>query len=469
MISEPVDIRGARALVPPLNVLRFFGDPVGMMLELERTHGPIAAVVDRRATLICAFGAALNQEVMTQPALFAHSTEFPVKSPPGSSLARFNQVLPFSNGEEHRRRRRLMQPAFQKAAIEGYAPDVVRVTDALLARWPLLTPVDVAAKVRELTAAIAIRALFGLDALDEQEDLAHVEASLLAALSSPLTIALPFAIPGLPFHRALALSSRVEQRLRELITARRAQGEGGTDALSRLMFAKDEDGASLSDDELVGECNGLFVAGYDTGAQTLAWTLFLLAQHPAALGALQEELDATLHGAPPTPADFARLPKLDAVIKESMRLLPAAPMLFMRVAQQQAKLGPHVVPKGTTLVLSPLVTHRAPERFPEPSRFLPDRWVGLEPSAYEYLPFGAGARMCLGAPLANLVLRLVLPMLLQRFRFELVAGSDVSRGMHGIALAPKHGLRFILSPQRNDPPPPSVKVRGDIAELVQLG
>lgn len=467
MIDTPVDIRGPRALFPMLSVLRFFGDPVGTMLRLERDFGPVAAVADRRATLVCAFGAALNQDVMTQPALYQHSTELPVKAPKGSSLARFNQVLPFSNGEAHRRRRRLMMPAFQKSAIDAYAPDLVAVAEALLARWPTLTPVDVAAKVRELTAAIAIRLLFGLDARDEKEQLAHVEASLLEALSSPLSIALPFDLPGLPFRTALRQSARVEERLRELIRSRREQGQPGRDVLSMLLFSKDEDGSALSDDELVGECNGLFVAGYDTSAQTLAWTLFLLTQHPQVLSALHGELEV-LRGAPPTPADFARLPLLDGVIKESMRLLPAAPMLFMRVAAQEARLGAYTVPPGTTVVLSPLVTQRDPGRFPEPARFRPERWASVQPSAYEYLPFGAGARMCLGAPLANLLLRIVLPMVLQRFRLEPVAGADVSRGMHGIALAPKKGLPMVLRPQDGSPPPPRVAVRGDISELVAL-
>lgn len=467
MIDSRVDIRGPGALFPMLGVLRFFGDPVGTMFRLAREFGPVAAVADGRATLVCAFGAALNQDVMTQPALFQHSTEIPVKAPKGSSLERFNQVLPFTNGDAHRRRRRLMMPAFQKAAIDGYAPGLIAVAEALLARWPTLAPVDVAAKVRELTGAIAIRLLFGLDALDEKEQLAHVEAALLEALSSPLSIALPFDLPGLPFRTALRLSARVEDRLREVIRARRAQGQAGRDVLSMLLFSKDDDGSSLSDDELVGECNGLFVAGYDTGAQTLAWTLFLLTQHPQVLSALHDELEV-LRGAPPTPADFARLPLVDRVIKESMRLIPAAPMLFMRVATQEAKLGPHTVPPGTTVVLSPLVTHREPGRFPEPARFLPERWASVQPSAYEYLPFGAGARMCLGAPLANLTLRILLPMVLQRFRLEPVPGAEVSRGMHGIALAPKKGLPMVLRPQDGSPPPPRVPLRGDISELVDL-
>lgn len=467
MVNTPVEIRGPRALAPMLNVLGFFQDPVGTMFRLSREYGPIAAVADRRATLVCAFGAKLNQEVMTKPALYQHSTELPVKPPPGTSLARFNQVLPFSNGEEHKRRRRLMQPAFQKNAVDAYAPDIVEVAEVLLARWPTLTPIDVAAKVRELTAAVAIRTLFGLDVSDDREDLAHLEAGLLEALSSPLSIALPFDLPGLPFRKALRLSAQVETRLRELIRSRREKGEGGKDVLSTLLFSKDADGSALSDDELVGECNGLFVAGYDTSAQTLAWTLFLLSQHPETLMALQEEL-AILGGQPPTPADFARLPLLDGVIKESMRLIPAAPILFMRVAQTATKLGPHDVPAGTTVVLSPLLTHRDPELFPEPARFVPTRWSTVQPGAYEYLPFGAGARMCLGAPLAHVALRVLLPMILQRFRLELVPGAKISRTMHGIALAPKHGLPMVLKEQRGDAPPPRGAIRGDITELVTL-
>lgn len=467
VISTPVDIRGPRALVPMLNVLRFFGDPVGQMLRLHRDYGSVAAVADGRATLVCAFGAELNQHVITQPALYQHSTEIPVKAPPGSSLARFNQVLPFSNGEAHRRRRRLMMPAFQKSAIDAYVPDLVTVADAMLKRWPTLEVVDVAALVRELTAAFAVRTLFGLDALDAKEELAHVEAKLLESLSSPLSIALPFAVPGLPFHTALTLSAKVEARLRDVIATRRAQGGTGRDVLSMLLSAKDEDGSALSDDELVGECNGLFVAGYDTSAQTLAWTLFLLVQHPSVLAALLDEL-SVLSGAPPGPADFVKLPLLDRVLKESMRLLPAAPMLFMRVASGDAPLGPHTVPKGTTVVLSPLVTHRDPGRFPEPAKFKPERWESTQPGAYEYLPFGVGARMCLGAPLANVVLRVLLPMVLQRFRLELVPDADVSRAMHGIALAPKHGLPMVLKPRDDSPPPPRVRVRGDVQQLVEL-
>lgn len=444
-------------------MLRFFSDPVGQMLSLHREFGPIAALADGSATLVCAFGSALNRHVLSQPALFENSSEIPLVPPPGSSLERFNRVLPFTNGEAHRRRRRLLLPAFQRSAIEGYLPALVDATSWGLDTWPK-GKVDLASLLRRLTAAITLRCLFGVNERDPEEQLGEVEARLLEALSSPLAIALPLRIPGTPYQRAITLAAWVEDRLRRLIAERR-RTPGGSDALSILLGARDEDGSALSDDELVGECNGLFVAGYDTSAQTLAWTVFLLLQHPEVFGALLEEL-ATLSG-PPTAADLPRLGLLDRVVRESMRLLPAAPMLFVRVCAENTSLGEVALPKGARIVLSPLVTHRNPGIYPDPMRFNPARWEGLAPTPWEYLPFGAGARMCLGSAFAGQLVRVVLAMLLRRFRIELADGAEISRSMHGIALAPKKGIPVSLGPYTGTPAPRAA-IRGDIREIVTL-
>ncbi len=448
---EPVAIRGPRPvplLGPFGNLLRFFGDPVRAMLSLHRAYGEIAALADNNPGMVLAFGPELNRAVLTNPRVFEHSSEIPVQAPPGSALSRFNQVLPFLNGEVHQRRRRLMMPAFHKAATDAYAPDIVSVADAVLAHWPTGRTVDASQLLRRLTAAVALRCLFGLDALGGSEVLGELEAGLLEALSSPLTIAAPFMLPGLPFRRAVRLSDAVEARLREVIAERREQLSDGRerhDVLSILLRAPDAD--ALTDAELLGECNGLFVAGYDTAAQTLTWTLFLLAQHPDVTSALVEEVDAVLHGAPPRAEDVPRLSLTDRVLDESMRLLPAAPMLFIRVTADEAALGPHVLPRGASVVLSPLVTHRDPDRFPEPTRFRPSRWEDLSPSPYEFLPFGAGSRMCLGSGFAALALRLLLPMIVQRFRFALPDGARVDQSVRGIAMAPKKGLPLVLERQ----------------------
>lgn len=444
----PVEIRGPRP-VPLLgargNLVRFFADPAGRMLALRRDFGAIAAVADRDPALVLAFGAPLNHAVLTRPELFEHGSEVPVRAPPGSALARFNRVLPFMNGEAHRARRRLMQPAFLRAAVDGYAPTVAAVVEAALDTWPIGQPLDLAARVRELSAAVALRCLFGVAPDDLGGDLAGLELELLRALSSPLALALPLPIPGTPYRRAVTLAARVEARLRAVIAAKRARPPGAGDVLSLLLPA-------LDDETLVGECNGLFVAGHDTTAETLAWTLLLLMQHPRVLRDLQGDPEG---------------PLLDRVLKESMRLLPAAPMLFLRVCAREAPLGPHTLPAGACVVLSPLVTHRDPDVFPAPARFAPDRWEALDPSPWSYLPFGAGPRMCLGAQLGAQLQRWILPRILRRFTPQLAPGARVDRGMHGITMAPRRGLPALLRPATEAPGPPAA-LRGDIRELVEL-
>ncbi|MBK9753515.1 MAG: cytochrome P450 [Nannocystis sp.] len=469
LTNAPVDIRGPRPLpilAVPAAVLRFFADPVGRMRALYGEYGPIAALVDRSPALILACGAEYNRELLTRPDLFEHNSEIPVRTPPGSALARFNQVLPFLNGELHRRRRRLMQPALQRSATLAHAPEIVAVTEATLRTWPTGVQVDLAALIRALTAAVVIRCLFGLDPGGRGDELARSEAGLLQALSSPLTLALPLPLPGTPYRRALTLSAALERQLQALLAAKRAQSPG-TDVLANLLAARDEQGAALGDEELIGECNGLFVAGHDTTAQTLVWTIFLLTQHPEHQAELLAEFTTVLAGAPPRPDELPRLQHLDRALRESMRLLPATPMLFIRVCAGEATLGPHTLPRGARVVLSPFITHRDPALFPEPDRFEPARWQRITPSPWQYLPFGAGPRMCLGAAFAEQALRIMLPMILQRFRITIPAGATISRTVHGIALAPKYGLPAVLAPQDGRPVAPAT-IRGDIHQLVHL-
>jgi cytochrome P450 len=240
-----VPIRGPKAppLLGPLGgVLRFFADPVGQMIALHREHGDIAAVADGNAALVCAFGPEHNRAVITQPLLFEHLSEVPIPVPPGTAFARFNNTVIFMNGATHSRRRRLLMPAFNKAAVEGYAPEMAAVASAMIARWPIGGRADVAVLLRDVTAAIALRCLFGLRAVDGTEELGRLETELLATIASPLAMLLPFDLPGTPYSRALRLSERLEVRIRRLIAEKR-QHPGGTDVLSRLIAARDEDGS----------------------------------------------------------------------------------------------------------------------------------------------------------------------------------------------------------------------------------
>ncbi len=463
----PLPIPG-RPPVPLLGhiprVFQLFADPIGVLIEL-RKHGDVAAVAAGSPAFVCAFGPERNKEVLTNPTGFRHDEDF-ITGPEGSSLAKLSKVLVSINGELHKRHRKLMTPAFSKAALDGYASGIVEVSEAMIERWPIGEVADLDVLTRNLALCVAVRSLFGLDIRSGADELGALAVELVDTLTTPLTILLPYDLPGLPYRRASRLGDRMVVEIERLIARKRAASELGDDALSMLVRAVDEQGG-LSDAELIGETLTLFIAGHETTAKTLTWTLFLLERHPEILAALLDELDGVLGGRSVELADLPALPLLERVIKESMRVLTPVPILFLRVPSADIPLGRFVLPKGANVVISPYVTHHDPALYRDPERFDPERWTSLDPTPFEYLPFGAGPRMCIGAAFARQALRLILATLLQRVRFSLVRGTEVSRLTRGNILMPKRGLMVHLQAAhrerlRVEP------IKGDIGELVTL-
>jgi cytochrome P450 len=277
------------------------------------------------------------------------------------------------------------------------------------------------------------------------------------------------------YEKLLSFAEVLENEIRAMIRKRRAESRPGSDVLSILVRMHDEEGG-LSDEELVGQTAVLFGAAHMTTAHSLTWTLFLLAQHPPVMEQLWEEIksiDGGITGAnaPEDLKSLGSLPKgdelslLDRVIKESMRLLPAS-AYSQRIATEGVQVGPFYVSRGTGIVFTPLVTHHLADLYPEPERFLPDRWLTLRPSPYAYHPFGAGPRLCIGAPLATAIIRLALQRILSRFRLTVVPGSNIGVHVESTMLMPTNGL-----PMQIDAPDGEFRsslVVGTIHELVDL-
>ena len=228
---------------------------------------------------------------------------------------------------------------------------------------------------------------------------------------------LPRDWPGLPFRRFLRLSEAMETELRAVIQRKQARGEPPDRCACYVAGAvhrpegRPADPAdrpiTLSEPQLLGHLATLFSSGHQTTASALAWTLFLLAQHPRVLADLQDELEGVLHGDAPTVAQLRDLPLLDRVINESLRLFPPG-MWMLRTSTGPFTLGPYDFPADTRIVFSPAVTHRRPTSIPTRTASGPNGGA-LDPTPYEYLPFGAGSRRCLGATFAMMELRLVVP------------------------------------------------------------
>jgi cytochrome P450 len=216
----------------------------------------------------------------------------------------------------------------------------------------------------------------------------------------------------------------------------------------------------MSDTDLLGQALILIAASYENVTSALTWTLFLVAQHPGVAADLCDELgDVT-----PTAERLTRLPLLEGVVKESLRVLPPVPFT-VRVASCDADLGGVALRPGDRVACSIYVTHHQADLFPDPERFDPHRWSGIAPGPYEYLPFGAGPRFCIGAPLATAEIKVALGMILQRWRPSVVPGTRIDRQVR-ITMSPRRGLPMILHPQ--DRRFRAVEVRGNVHAMVKL-
>jgi cytochrome P450 len=262
----------------------------------------------------------------------------------------------------------------------------------------------------------------------------------------------------------LTTSAQLEARILATIEQKRANLAAHHDVLAMLIQARDDDGAGMTDEELIGQASVIFVAGHETSSNALTWTLFLLSQHPEILADVQDELAGELRGGAPAVEQLGRLPLLERVIKESMRLLPPATFM-MRNTAAPTQFGPYSVPAGANLTVSPYITHRLPELYSNPQRFTPERWATVNPGTYEYIPFGAGPHMCIGSTFALMEIKIVLAMLLQRYRLALAPGARVDRRVT-ITMSPRHGMPMIVAPR--DQRITLGQVRGNIREIVDL-
>jgi len=315
----------------------------------------------------------------------------------------------------HRQMRRIVQPAFHRERIAEYARVMERDAAEFVER---ITPgelFDAHAAMTELTLRIATETLFGSDESDSARLVREALRLMMNEFPKMLTPAGAF-VTRLPlpstrrFWRARAM---LDEIVYGLIARRRADPRDRADALSMLLAAGDGEANASSDEQIRDEIMTLFMAGHETTANTLTWLLFLLAQNDevdsrAALAARDGDRDY-----------------LARVVKEVLRLYPPA-WIIGREALRDVTLsdGSHI-PAGTTVFMVPLLLHRKPQFFKNPEAFEPERWLEEEPPPFAYIPFGGGARRCIGDEFALRETTIVLETLLQRYRFELEPGARV--------------------------------------------
>ncbi|MGV9696113.1 cytochrome P450 [Streptomyces sp. NPDC003470] len=336
-----------------------------------------------------------------------------------------------SDWADHRRQRRMVQPAFHPARIAAYA-EVMRDECAAHAEtWEAGRPTDVGDAMQALTARVTARALFSTEMAPHS--VAEIQRSLPVMVHGAYRRAMDptglLARLPLPANRAFdAALGRLHTLIDGIVADyRRAGGDRG-DLLSALLAARDEeDGGALSDQEVHDQVMTLLLAGVETTASALTWAWHLLAAHPEAEAKLHAEVDEVLDGRPPAYADVPRLAYAQRIFTETLRLYPPA-WMFTRTTTEPTDLGGVRLPAGADVLVSPYVIHRVPALFSDPERFDPDRWLperAGDVKRSSYLPFGAGSRKCIGDVFGMTEATLALAALASRWRLCPVPGTVV--------------------------------------------
>ncbi|MDE3110308.1 MAG: cytochrome P450 [Acidobacteriota bacterium] len=401
-------------------------DPLNSMRRMALDYGDVVRFeVMKRERILLNHPELIYQVLVLQHAKF-HKSEL-TRRITGRMLG---QGLLISEGDFWRRQRRLVQPAFHRARLNGYAATMLELTEAHIRDWRDGDRRNMAEEMMALTLGVAVSTLFGsalpVDAAEVGRAMTFLMRYSLRRQRSPIRI--PETWPTPKNRRANRELAFVDSLVYRIISERQAADNGsGNDLLGLLMSAMDEDGSQMNRQQLHDEAMTLFIAGHETTGQMLSWAWYALSENPGAEAKLHDELSAALDGRAPSAADFARMPYLRAVMNEVLRLYPPA-YITARETVEPVQLGGYEFAPGTTILFSQWVTHRDPRFFDDPDAFRPERWLdGLEdrlpPGAY--IPFGAGPRRCIGEGFALLEAATVIATLARRFSFRLLPGHPV--------------------------------------------
>jgi cytochrome P450 len=447
--------------------LAFARDPIVCMRTVFERYGAFVAFKPRgpvRLVLkptIFAAGAAYNKAVLSDTGLWRTSRLLQT-GPRNSALRRIGSNLISMNWRKHAYYRKLVSTPLRRSNIDGLGVDFGREVDEAVEQWPR-GKADLFALSKGLMRRVSIALLFG----DDQERGLRLSRSLEELIllnGSPATALCPMNVPGLPYWRLLRGARGLERLAIDFIAAKRGHLDT-RDLASIIANAPDEQGAAPCDADVAGHIPILFAATYETCQTVLTWTLFLIAQHPSVARSLVAEIAAIRRDTPLCLDDVVDLPVLDAVVRESMRILPAVPYQ-LRAAMTDTQIDGHAVESGTRVILNAYQTNRDPAVYDHPDRFAPERWSHIDPSPFQHLTFSAGPRTCPGSWFGTSAVKLCIAAILSRFRITVVPGTRIDRRV-SITMSPRNGLPVVLHDADNNWR--TSPVTGQITEMVDFG
>jgi cytochrome P450 len=450
---------GLDPLIATRDACASFGPFVVLAEALPFVKRPVAPLLN--VPLVLTAGAAFTRELLSDPETWRGVSLLP-GGPRNSAARRLSRGLTRTTGPQHAHYRRLILGPLRRTSVNALAEKMAGLAEAEVVSWPAGKAIDIWEFPRRLLRSIAVELLFGGNN-QESFFIADAVSRLMEGKWGASAFAFRVNLPVTSYGRMLRESDLLERRLLEWSRSKRGEVDEH-DLASIIVNSPDADGKPPSDATIVEQIPSLFAAASEAAQSALTWTLFLLTQHPRVAEKLLHELRSTIGPMTPALSKAGELPYLDAVVRESMRILPPVPFQ-MRVAQCDTEIFGYRVPKGTRVVLNTFLTNRATPLYADGDTFRPERWFTIAPTAFEFPVFSGGPHSCPGYWFGSSAVKISLAAILSRYRVVLAPNSRVDYRVQP-TMRPQQRVNLLLHPQEGalEPTP----VSGRIRELVKL-
>ncbi|PSB35401.1 cytochrome P450 [Chlorogloea sp. CCALA 695] len=435
-------------LVRRISTIKWIFNPFKVLEERAEKYGESFTISKNISPLVVYFTnpQAIEQIFTASPELFDTNSANDILLP---LLGEHSMIL--LGGAKHQRQRKLLMPPFHGDRLRTYGQLIHNVTDEVISQWQVGKPFSVRSSMQEISLQVILNAVFGIHEGQRFDELRKVLTTLLDSVGSPVSSLLLFFTSlqkdwgaWSPWGRFLRLKQQIDSLLITEIRERRQQADPNRDdILSLLLDARDEEGQSMTDEELRDELITLLFAGHETTASALSWALYWIDSLPEVKEKLLNELKTLPSDA--SFSDIARLPYLNAVCSETLRIYPIAITPFPRVVKVPMEIMGYQLEPGTLLLVSTYLTHQREDIYPEPKKFKPERFLERQFSPYEYLPFGGSNRRCIGAAFAMYEMKLVLATILTSCELKLANNRSIKPTRRGLTVAPPASMQMIVT------------------------
>ena len=439
-----------------LQLINWISDPIGFQKKYSQKYGDIFSMrLSGIGSSVIIGNPKAIQELFNQDSKFDIGRANNLAEP----LIGKNSLM-LMDGDRHRRERKLLMPSFHGEKIQVYAKQIIDITEKIANQWKIGESFIVRSTMQKVSLEIILQVVFGLSEGERYEQLKPLLTNWLDMTDSPLRSSMLF-LPFLqkdwgawsPWGKMKRLQKQVFDLLQAEIEEKRikikAQKDNqGNDVLSLMMAVRDENGESMTDEELKDEMISILFAGHETTATALSWAFYQIYQNPDVIEKLQLELKSL--GENPNPLETAKLPYLSAVCQETLRMYPVLPVLFPRIAKSPIKIAGIEFDAETIFMPSLYLVHYREDLYPDPEQFKPQRFLEKQYSPSEYFPFGGGSRRCLGYALALLEMKLVIATVISKYQLASSDDKPVKIQRRGFTLAPSGGVKMVVKEMNNE-------------------